>query len=88
MLELAMIVALVLLVGAIVHTIVIHYTTSRITRVWLFMIAVLGTVPALVIALIGLLGGYDAAVQMWSLAVCGILAGYWLKSPFRILAIE
>jgi hypothetical protein len=77
---------IVLAVGVIVHTIIFRYTASRATRLWTIIIAAIVSIPFLVIALIVLFAGDQGPeARMWALGLCGILFGYWFKSPFRML---
>ena len=83
---LVLLVAIGLAVGIVTATILLFYTTLRVTRVWIFMASVIVSVPCLAIALYALLSGEsDANTKMWALGICGILAGYWLKSPFQVI---
>ena len=76
---------IVLAVGVIVHTIIFRYTASRATRLSTIIIAAIVSIPFLVIALIVLFGSGEPVAKMWALGLCGILYGYWFKSPFRML---
>ncbi len=78
--------AIVLAVGVIVSTIIYRYATTRTVRLTTLLVAALISVPLLVVALIVLLGGgTEPSGKMWALGVCGILFGYWFKSPFKLL---
>jgi hypothetical protein len=77
--------AIALAVGVIVNTIIFRYATTRTVRVMTLIIAAIISLPLLVLALIVLLGGFEAGAKMWALAVCGLLFAYWFKSPFRML---
>ena len=77
--------AIVLAVGVIVSTIIYRYATTRTVRLTTLIVAAIISVPLLVVALIVLFGGGEAAGKMWALGVCGILFGYWFKSPFKLL---
>ena len=77
---------ILLAAGVIVHTVIFRYATTRTVRVMTVIIAAFVSVPLLGLALIVLLGGgFEAATSMWALAVCGILFGYWFKSPLRTI---
>ena len=75
-------VALGLAVGIAVTTVLLFYTTRRITRVWIFMLSIIVSVLCLAVVLSD---ESDANTRMWALGVCGILAGYWLKNPIQNL---
>jgi hypothetical protein len=77
--------AIVLALGVLVSTIIYRYATTRTVRVMTLIIAAIISVPLLVVALIVLLGGGEPVVKMWALGVCGLLFGYWAKSPFKLL---
>jgi hypothetical protein len=78
--------AIVLAIGVVVQTIIFRYATTRTVRLTTMIVEALVSVPLLALALIALFtDGSDASANMWALAVCGILVGFWLKSPFRML---
>ena len=83
---LVLLVAIGLAVGILAATILLFYTTLRMTRVWIFMLSIIISVPCLAIALYALLSDEsDGTTKMWALGICGILVGYWLKSPFQVI---
>jgi hypothetical protein len=78
--------AIILALGVIVQTIIFRYATTRTVRLTTLLVAALVSLPLLALALIALLtDASDPAASMWALAVCGILVGFWFKSPFRML---
>ena len=77
--------AIVLAVGVIVSTIINRYATTRTVRLMTLIVAAIISLPLLAVALIVLLGGGEAVGKMWALGVCGLLFGYWFKSPFKLL---
>ena len=77
--------ALMATYGELDGEIIYRYATTRTVRLTTLIVAAIISVPLLVVALIVLLGGGEAAGKMWALGVCGILFGYWFKSPFKLL---
>ena len=78
--------AIVLAAGVIVNTVIFRYATTRTVRLMTLIIAAVVSVPLLAMALIALFGqGFEPDSRMWALAICGLLFGYWFKSPFRML---
>ena len=86
MVTLLWIVACCLLASVLVYTLVERYATLRRLKVSTFIIALIISLPALGISLFVLISGnYTGSADMWALGVCGILAGFWFKVPFRTL---
>lgn len=78
--------AIVLAVGVIVSTVIFRYATTRTVRVMTLIVAAIISLPLLAAALLVIVGGgFEAASKMWAMGICGILFGYWFKSPFRML---
>lgn len=78
--------AIGLAAGVIVSTIIFRYATTRTVRLMTLIVAAIISIPLLAVALIVLLGGgFEATSKVWAMGICGILFGYWFKSPFRML---
>ena len=77
---------IVLAAGVIASTIIYRYAATRTVRVMTVIVGAVISLPLLTLALIVLFGGsVEGDARMWALAVCGILFGYWFKSPFRMI---
>ena len=81
--------AAAMIVGIMVYTVIYRYATLRSVRVMTALIGLLASVPLLLLSLyVLLLGNFDPPVKMWALGICGILAGFWLKSPLKNITDE
>ena len=70
--------------GVMVFTIIMRYATQRAIRVLTVVIGFIISVPVLGICLFVLISGqYNPQAELWALGSCGILAGFWLKTPLR-----
>ena len=82
--SLLLIIACCLAFGVLVFTIIMRYATQRTVRVLTVVLAFAISVPVLGFCLYVLISGqYNPQAEMWALGCCGILAGFWLKTPLR-----
>ena len=83
------IIAACLTAGVLVFTIIDRYATMRSLKVLTTVIAMILSVPVIVLSLYVLItGGFGSTADMWAMGICGIMVGFWLKKPFQSLIYE
>ena len=76
--------AIAMVVGIMAYTVIFRYATMRSLKVMSTLIALFASIPLLVVCLyVLLLGNFDATTKMLAIGICGLLAGFWLKSPLK-----
>jgi hypothetical protein len=81
------IILIALLVGILVYTAIIHYTTSRTAKVITLLVTLIVTVPLLALCIyVFVARGYETQVKMWALASGAVILGFWFKSPLANIA--
>jgi hypothetical protein len=78
-----MIAAAVLTVFYLVYTIIFRYTTLRSVKVVTTLVCVILSLPLLGVSLYVLFTKtFGSEANLWAVGICGLLLGFWLKSPF------
>lgn len=83
------IIAACLAAGVLAFTIIDKYATMRSPKVLTTIIAMILSVPAILLSLYVLItGGFGSTADMWAMGICGLMVGFWFKNPFRALIYE
>jgi hypothetical protein len=75
-------------VGVIVYSLIIRYGSLRSLKVVTLLIGLIISVPLLGLCIYVLFaGGQSSEAKMWALGNCGLLFGFWFKSPLKELSL-
>ncbi len=78
-----MIAAGVLTAFYIVYSIIFRYTTLRSVKVITNLVGVVISLPLLAVSLYVLFTkSFGPDANFWAVGICGLVLGFWLKSPF------
>jgi hypothetical protein len=76
------IILVVLLVGVLVYSAIIYFTTSRASKVMTLLIILIVSVPLLALSIyVFVAKTFELQVKMWALAIGAVILGFWFKSP-------
>ncbi len=69
------------------YTLTTYFSSSRTVKGGVMVAAVIASVPILGFGIYVLVSStFDANVKMWAMGICALIAGFWLKNPFRDFA--
>ena len=72
------------LAGVVAYSLATYYSTSKMAKGWILIVALLVTVPLIALGVYAILSGdYEASTRMWAMGVCALCGGFWLKNPTR-----
>ena len=73
-----------ILVGVVAYTLATYYSTSKMAKGWILIVAIILTLPLIALGIYTILSGdYGASTKMWAMGVCALCGGFWLKNPTR-----